>query len=333
MPKAKEVDDKPTKTKTKTETKPAVKKTKATVKPAKEQVNEVVEAKSSDVDTKAEAAKAGKRSRKSLEAEEAKLAKELKKAQPEVEEVTTETKPKNTQKPARSKLERKSKGYRERASKIDKSILYDLDQAVGLITKTSPTKFDATVELHVRLGVDPRQAEQNVRGVVSLPSGSGKTVKVAVFADGPDLEAAKKAGADIAKGDEFLQQLDKELVDFDVLVATPAMMPKLGKYAKFLGPRGLMPNPKNNTVTTNIAKAITELKAGRVDYRIDSGSIIHIGVGKVSFGDKKLKDNLEAVFTSIKSNKPASFKGNFVRSVYLTTTMGPSIPLDKSPLS
>lgn len=334
MPKAKAADaDKETKASTKkvASKKAELKPTKEAAKPADvaiEQTDDKDEKKA-----KPELAKAGKRSHKAVELDEANQAKELRKKAPSTEPTEETAKPKSTQKPPRTRIERKGKKYRDLVKQIDKTISYDLDQALDLLLKSSPTKFDATVELHVRLGVDPRLAEQNVRGLVILPSGTGKVVRIAVFAEGDDIVKAKKAGADLAMGDEFLQQLDKEKIDFDVLVSTPAMMPKLGKYAKFLGPRGLMPNPKNNTVTTNVAKAVDELKAGRADYRIDSGAIIHLGVGKVSFGDKKLKDNLEAVFASIKSNKPNSFKGNYIQSIYLTTTMGPSISLSKNVIS
>lgn len=271
-------------------------------------------------------AKAGKRSTKALVEAEEKQAKEARKADASAAE--TEPKPKQPQKPARNRLERRGKGYRKSAEKIDKSKIYSLKEALDLVTQTSHVKFDASVELHVNLGVDPRQADQNVRDTVVLPAGTGKSVRVAVFADVDDAAAAKKAGADQAAGDEFLQKLEKGTIDFDVLIATPAMMAKLGKYARLLGPKGLMPNPKSGTVTTDVAKAVTEAKAGRVEYRVDSTGIVHVGVGKVSFGADKLTQNARALLNSLKSNKPASLKGAYVKSVYLTTTMGPSVKVD-----
>ena len=158
-----------------------------------------------------------------------------------------------------------------------------------------------------------------------MPAGTGKKVTVAVFADADDVAAAKKAGADIAGSDDFLQQLDKGVINFDVLVATPAMMPKLGKYARVLGPKGLMPSPKSGTVTTDIAKAVSEAKAGRVEYRVDSTGIVHLGIGKISFGTDKLEQNAKAVLNSVRSSKPASIKGNYVLSIFVTSSMGPSV--------
>lgn len=279
-------------------------------------------------DTKKEpVAKSGKRSAKAIAEAEEKEAKEARKA--ESTEAEREEKPKQVQR-VRSRLERRSKGYRKAAELVDKSKPYALTEALELATKTSSVKFDATVEIHIRLNVDPRQADQNIRDTIVLPAGTGKNVRVAVFADGDDLEKGKKAGADISSGDEFLQQLDKGVVEFDVLVATPKVMAKLGKYARVLGPKGLMPNPKSGTVTTDVAKAVKEAKAGRVEYRVDSTGIIHIGIGKVSFGADKLTDNAKAFLGSIKQNKPASIKGNFVKSLFVATTMGPSISVDPS---
>jgi large subunit ribosomal protein L1 len=275
-------------------------------------------------------AKAGKRSAKAVAEVEEKQAKEERKVQRAEAETEAAEKPKQAQKPARSKLERKGKGYRKSAELVDQDKTYALAEALDLATKTSHVKFDATVEVHVRLGVDPRQADQNLRDQLVLPSGTGKPVRVAVFGAPDDVAAAKKAGADIAAGDEFLQQLEKGTIDFDTLIATPAQMPKLGKYARLLGPKGLMPNPKSGTVTTDVTKAITEAKAGRVEYRVDSTGIVHVGVGKVSFGADKLGKNVRAVFNSLKNNKPASVKGTYVKSVHLTTSMGPSIKVESS---
>lgn len=276
-------------------------------------------------------AKAGKRSEKGVKEAEEKAEKieHQQHREEEKAEAEADKKPKQPQR-VTSRLDRMAKGYRKSAEQIDKTKLYTVKEALDLAVKSSHVKFDATVELHVRLGVDPRQADQNLRDIVVLPAGTGKAVRVAVFADADDAAAAKKAGADIAGGDEFLQQLDKGTLDFDILIATPAMMAKLGKYARVLGPKGLMPNPKSGTVTTDVAKAVTESKAGRVEYRVDSTGIVHVGVGKVSFGTDKLAQNVQIIINSIKQNKPSSLKGSYVQSVYFATTMGPSIKVDPS---
>ena len=266
-------------------------------------------------------AKAGKRSAKAVvEAEE----KQVKEARKTVAKVKAEA-PKQVVKPARSRAERAGKKYREVAKLIEKDKEYSLKEAIELALKTSATKFDSTVELHVNLNVDPKQADQNMRDNLTLPAGTGKTVRVAVFADTDDVKAAKAAGADIAGSEEFLQQLDKNIVDFDLLITVPTMMPKLAKYARLLGPKGLMPNPKSGTVTTNIVKAVEQAKAGRLEYRVDSTGIVHVGIGKVSFGADKIKQNADAVIASIKGNKPASVKGALIKSVHFTTSMGPSV--------
>ncbi len=279
-------------------------------------------------------AKAGKHSAKAVKEAEAKEAKEERRAQAKDEKADPAAagKPKQPQKPPRSKLERKGKKYRAAAKHIEAGKEYPLEDALKLAVKTSPTKFDATVELHINLAVDPKQADQNVRGTVVLPAGSGKTSRVAVLAEADDAKAAQAAGADIVGSDELLAQLDKEKLDFDVLIATPATMPKLGKYARLLGPKGLMPNPKSGTVTNDVAKAVKEAKAGRVEYRVDTTGIIHIGIGKVSFGDDKLTQNARALFTALKTHKPASVKGALILKAYATTSMGPSIPLSLSDL-
>lgn len=273
-------------------------------------------------------AKAGKRSAKAIaEKEELKAKEERKKSSAAIEE-----KPKVTAKPTRSRLERAGKKLREAAKLVEKRKEYSLKDALDIAPNTAVTKFDSTVEIHINLNVDPRQADQNIRDNIVLPAGTGKTVRIAVLADGDELAAAKKAGADVAGSEEFLQQLDKGVIDFDLLIATPSMMPKLGKYARLLGPKGLMPNPKSGTVTTNIEKAVTEAKAGRVEYRVDSTGIVHVGIGKVSFGSAKLMQNAQAVLSSVKSNKPASVKGTYVKSIYVTTSMGPSIKIAASEL-
>lgn len=293
---------------------------------ATEQAEVVAEkAEVSTKDNKEGAAKAGKRSAKALkEAEELQAKEERKLAAAEAEEAG-ESKPKQPVKPTRPRLERQGKKFQAAAKLVEKDKAYTLKEAVALAQKTNPAKFDASVELHVNLGVDPRQADQNIRDNLVLPAGTGKKIRVAVFADVDDAAAAKKAGADIAGNEEFLQQLDKGTLDFDILIATPAMMPKLGKFARVLGPRGLMPNPKSGTVTTDVAKAVSEAKAGRVEYRVDSTGIVHLPVGKVSFKTEDLLTNVQAVVNSIKGNKPASVKGNYVKAVHLTTSMGPSI--------
>ncbi len=277
------------------------------------------------IETKA-TAKAGKRSHKAAEEAAEKEAKEERKASGEA----AEAKPKKPVKPPRSRLERRSKSFRKAAEQIETGKAYGLDEAVKLAKSTSTVKFDATVELHVNLGVDPKQADQNIRDSLVLPAGTGKTVRIAVFAEAEDAATAKKAGADIAGADELTKDLEKGVMNFDVLIATPAQMPKLGKYARVLGPRGLMPNPKSGTVTTDIAKAVAEAKAGRVEYRVDSTGIVHLGVGKVSFSADQLTQNIQAVLASLKAQKPHSLKGAYVKAIHLTTTMGPSITIDSA---
>jgi large subunit ribosomal protein L1 len=271
-------------------------------------------------------AKAGKRSIKAIKEVEERQAKEARKVDSNDTEKSSAIKP--AQKPPRPRIERAGKNYRKVAQLVDNSKTYALTDAIELVVKTNPVKFDASVELHVNLGVDPKQADQNVRDIVVLPAGTGKTVRIAVFADGEAAKQATDAKADIVGSDELLQKLDKGLIEFDVLISLPTLMPKLGKYAKLLGPKGLMPNPKSGTVTTDVAKAVTEAKAGRVEYRVDSAGIIHVAVGKVSFGSEKLKQNMNAIIKSIKAAKPASLKGVYIRSAYISTTMGPSIKTD-----
>lgn len=271
-------------------------------------------------------AKAGKRSAKAVKEVEDKEAKEERKAnaseeKPAVAKVVIK---------ARPRIERQGKKFREVSKLIDSTKTYTVAEALELAIKTSTTKFDSTVELHVNLGVDPRHADQNIRSTIVLPAGTGKTVKVAVFADDDDVAKAKKAGADIAGSEDFLQQLDKGVIDFDVLIATPAVMAKLGKYARILGPKGLMPSPKSGTVTADVAKGVQEAKAGKVEFRVDTTGIVHLGVGKVSFGTDKLAQNVNVVLASIKAAKPGSLKGIYVKSIYITTTMGPSVKVATS---
>ncbi|MDD3035660.1 MAG: 50S ribosomal protein L1, partial [Candidatus Saccharimonadaceae bacterium] len=226
--------------------------------------------------------------------------------------------------------ERRGKNYRKVAELIEKNKVYSLSDAMELATKTSPSKFDASIEVHCRLGVDPRQADQNIRATVVLPNGTGKTVRVAVFAPETEHTAAKKSGADIVGDEDFLKQLDKEELNFDILVATPQYMPKLGKYARLLGPRGLMPNPKSGTVAANVAKAVIEAKAGKVEYRVDKQAIVHLAVGKVSFGALKLEENAKAFFESLKNQKPTGLKGIYVKSIAISTTQGPSVKVENT---
>jgi ribosomal protein L1 len=279
------------------------------------------------------AAKAGKRSEKTQRETAEKLEKEARKeagdTTPQSEEAENNVK-KGPKPVTRPRLERRGKNYRKVAELVEKNKVYSLADALELATKTNPVKFDASVEVHVRLGVDPRQADQNVRSTVSLPHGTGKTVRVAVFAPEAEHDAAKKAGADIVGDETFIKQLEKEELNFDTLIATPQYMPKLGKFARLLGPRGLMPNPKAGTVATDITKAVTEAKAGKVEYRVDKQAIVHLSIGKVSFGAAKLADNAKAFFDSLQSQKPSSIKGGYVKSTSLSTTMGPSIKVEDS---
>ena len=271
-------------------------------------------------------AKAGKKSKKHVEEVKAEEERQARKA--ERAEAETAVKPKGAKPITRSKLERRGKNYQEKAKLVEKGKVYGLKEAIEKAIETNSAKFDATVEAHVRLGVDPRQADQNIRTTIVLPNGNGKTVRVAVFAPLDVAKAAKAAGADIAEDEEFLKQLEKGIIDFDILISTPAYMPKLGKFARLLGPKGLMPNPKAGTVTMDVEKAVKESKAGKVEYRVDKQAIVHIGLGKVSFGTDKLLENANVFFDSLKAQKPASLKGTYVKSVFITTTMGPSISVE-----
>lgn len=275
-------------------------------------------------------AKAGKRSAKAVAEAEAKVEKELRKEAGDTtpQDGSEEVVKKGPKPVTRPILERRGKSYRKVAEKVDTAKLYSLEDAIKLAAETNPAKFDASVEVHVRLNVDPRQADQNIRATVSLPHGTGKTIRVAVFAPEADHKAAKDAGADVVGDETFLAQLDKEVLDFDILVATPQYMPKLGKYARLLGPRGLMPNPKSGTVATDVAKAVTEAKAGKVEYRVDKQAIVHLAVGKVSFGDAKLVENAKAFFESLQGQKPSSLKGGYVKTITVSTTMGPGVKVE-----
>ena len=292
-----------------------------------ETIAEVIVDETKKIEKTEKLAKAGKRSAKSQKETEEKIVKEEKKAAKEDAPVAPKVVVKT-----RTRVERKGKKFQEVAKLIDRNKEYSLKEAVELAQKTAKVSFDSTLELHIKLGVDPRHADQNLRANVVLPAGTGKTVKIAVFTDHDSVPAAKKAGADIAGSDDFLQQLDKGIIDFDVLIASPSVMPKLGKYARILGPKGLMPSPKSGTVTSDVAKAVSEAKAGRVEYRVDSTGIVHLGAGKVSFKTEDLVKNVRVVLDSIKTSKPASLKGNYVLSIYLSTSMGPSVRVSNTEL-
>ncbi len=219
-----------------------------------------------------------------------------------------------------------SKRYAESVKLVDKTKEYDIKEALDIIEKMPKTKFDETVELHVKLGVDSKHADQQVRGTVVLPNGTGKTQKVLVFAKGPKAEEAQKAGADYVGAEELIPKIQNDnWFDYDVVVATPDMMGVVGRLGKVLGPKGLMPNPKSGTVTMDVTKAINEIKSGKVEYRLDKTNIIHLGFGKVSFGTEKLAENYETVMNAIIKAKPAAAKGQYIRSVAIAKTMGPSL--------
>lgn len=221
---------------------------------------------------------------------------------------------------------KKGKRYTESAKLVDKATLYSVADALDLAVKTASAKFDETVELHVKLGVDGRNADQQVRGVVVLPHGTGKSKKILVFAKGDNADIATKAGADFVGAEDMVTKIQTQnWFGFDVCVTTPDMMPVIGRIAKILGPKGLMPNPKSGTVTTDLAKAISEIKAGKVEYRLDKNNIIHVMIGKVSFGADKLAENLKVVMDAIIKAKPAAAKGTYVKSVSVSSTMGPGI--------
>ena len=221
------------------------------------------------------------------------------------------------------------KKYVESTKLIDKSILYTPSEALDLAVKTAKAKFDETVELHVRLGVDPRHADQQVRGAVVLPNGTGRSVKVLVFAKGAKAQEAQEAGADFVGAEELVQKIQGEnWFDYDVVVATPDMMGVVGRLGRVLGPKGLMPNPKSGTVTFDVAKAIAEIKAGKVEYRVDKTAIVHCPIGKVSFGVEKLQENFHALMEALIKAKPAAAKGQYVKSVSVSSTMGPGAKIN-----
>ncbi len=223
------------------------------------------------------------------------------------------------------------KKYNESAKLVEPGKLYDIDEAVEVAVKTGTAKFDETVEIHVRLGVDSRHADQQVRGAVILPNGTGKTVRTLVFAKGDKAKAAEEAGSDFVGAEELVAKIQNEnWLDFDVVIATPDMMGVVGRLGKVLGPRGLMPTPKAGTVTPDVAKAVSEAKAGKIEYRLDKTNIIHCPIGKVSFGAEKLKENLDALMAAVVKAKPAATKGQYIKSCVIATTMGPGIKLNVS---
>ncbi len=223
------------------------------------------------------------------------------------------------------------KKYYESAKLVEPGKLYDIDEAVEVAVKTGTAKFDETVEIHVRLGVDSRHADQQVRGAVILPNGTGKTVRTLVFAKGDKAKAAEEAGSDFVGAEELVAKIQNEnWLDFDVVIATPDMMGVVGRLGKVLGPRGLMPTPKAGTVTPDVAKAVSEAKAGKIEYRLDKTNIIHCPIGKVSFGAEKLKENLDALMAAVVKAKPAATKGQYIKSCVIATTMGPGIKLNVS---
>ncbi|MGN0280408.1 MAG: 50S ribosomal protein L1 [Lachnospiraceae bacterium] len=221
------------------------------------------------------------------------------------------------------------KKYAEAAKLVDRATLYDTADAIALVKKTATAKFDETVEVHIRTGCDGRHAEQQIRGAVVLPNGTGKSVKVLVFAKGDKVNEAEAAGADYVGGEELIPKIQNDgWLDFDVVVATPDMMGVVGRLGKVLGPKGLMPNPKAGTVTMDVTKAVNDIKAGKIEYRLDKANIIHVPVGKVSFDEAKLQENFDALMEAIVKAKPSALKGQYLRSITLTTTMGPGVKVN-----
>ena len=231
-------------------------------------------------------------------------------------------------------MAKKGKKYVEALNKVDRTRLYDATEALGLVVEVANAKFDETVEAHIKLGVDSRHADQQVRGAVVLPHGTGKTKRVLVFAKGPKAAEAEAAGADFVGAEDLVQKIQGEnWFEFDVVVATPDMMGVVGRLGRVLGPKGLMPNPKSGTVTFDVAKAIDEIKAGKVEYRLDKTNIIHVPVGKVSFGAEKLSENFAALMTAIIKAKPSAAKGQYLRSVTVASTMGPGVKMNPAKIS
>ena len=230
-------------------------------------------------------------------------------------------------------MPKRGKNYKEVVKTYDKTNLYDTTEAFELVVKNAKAKFDETIEVHIKLGVDGRHADQQVRGAIVLPHGTGKTNKVLVFAKGPKAQEAEAAGADYVGGEELAKKIQTEnWFDFDVVVATPDMMGVVGRLGKILGPKGLMPNPKSGTVTMDVVRALEEIKAGKVEYRLDKTNIIHTGIGKVSFGSEKLVENFKTLIDAVVKAKPSAAKGQYLRSVTLATTMGPGVKVNQAKL-
>jgi len=273
-------------------------------------------------------AKAGRRSAKAVREAEAEEARQEAKEHRAESEAEAEAAPKAPRRQMPNPLHQHGKKYRKAAELIEKTKAYTLTEALELAKQTAVTKFDSSVELHVNLGVDPRQADQMVRASITLPHGTGKTVRVAVFADGEAGKAAKEAGADRVGTTDLLAAIEDGKLDFDLLIAPPAGMAALGKVARILGPRGLMPNPKSGTVTPNVAEAVKAAKAGKIEFRIDKQAIVHQAIGKVSFSASDLEDNATTLLKAILQAKPSAAKGTYVKALALTTSMGPGIKLD-----
>jgi large subunit ribosomal protein L1 len=232
------------------------------------------------------------------------------------------------------KMAKKSKKYVEALGKIDRTKLYESKEALALVSEIATAKFDETVEAHIKLGVDSRHADQQVRGAIVLPHGTGKTKKVLVFAKGEKAKEAEAAGADFVGAEDLVQKIQKEnWFDFDVVVATPDMMGVVGRLGRVLGPKGLMPNPKSGTVTFDVTKAVEEIKAGKVEYRLDKSNIIHVAIGKVSFGGEKLAENFNVLMNAIIKAKPSAAKGQYLRSISVTSTMGPGVKINPARVS
>ncbi|MGM0838844.1 MAG: 50S ribosomal protein L1 [Bacillota bacterium] len=227
-------------------------------------------------------------------------------------------------------MAKRGKKYIEAAKLVDRQTAYSVNEAIELVKKTNTAKFDATVEVAFRLGVDPRKNDQQIRGAVVLPHGTGKTQKVLVFAKGEKAKEAEAAGADYVGDADMIQKISKGWFDFDVIVATPDMMGEVGKLGRVLGPKGLMPNPKTGTVTFDVTKAVNEIKAGKVEYRLDKSGNIHVPIGKISFEDNKLVENFGTIFETLQKAKPAAAKGTFMKNVAVTSTMGPGVKVDTS---
>ncbi len=292
--------------------------------PVVEEITEEVTDTDNDADEKF--TKAGKHSKKAVTEAEEEEARKAKAAEAKDEEPVRVEKIAVVHTPNMKK--RHGKGYVASLQKVDRNNRYDLAEGLKLAKETSNVKFDASLELHFNLGVDPRQADQMVRASVVLPHGTGKSIRIAVVADDAGVAAAKKAGADLAGGEELIAKMAKGELNFDKLIATPAMMPALGKLAKVLGPKGLMPNPKSGSVTAHVATAVSEAKAGKVEFRIDKQAIVHQVIGKVSFSDEQLLENAKEVVNAVMKAKPSAAKGTYVKAISVASSMGPGVKLD-----